>query len=593
MAKNKKIILLGKLPPPYIGPAVATNILLKSKLSEIYRLIHLDTSDHRDINTLGAFDLKNIVLPFWQYCKLVYFLMKHRPRAVYIPSAQTTVAFLRDIPYILISKIFGKKVICHLRGGNFLNWYQGAGRIMRWMVRRIQKMVDAQIVLGDCLIEMFTPFMPREKIFVVPNGGDFSVIDRRAENKGKNVVLFLANFVRSKGVLDVLHAALIVFREHPNVEFIFAGCWVDKETQLEFTRFLDDHPELPVTVLGPISGAEKFALFATADIFVFPTYYVNEGHPWVILEAMAAGLPIISTNHGAICEIVVDGVNGYLVEKKNPGQASEKLNKLISDPALLIKMGAASRHIYEQKFTENKMVENISRCFDSVLLRTGKRDVEYIPEKWEKNYIDKKSFQLRMNNVLHLIRKISKIEKILDIGCGTGDICSTLAKKYVKPLIGLDVAQEMVEWCRKKYDIPGLSFSAGTILSLPFPDNSFTTVLSISVIEWIEDYEKAIREVARVLAPGGTWIVSIPNWQSPFRKMQLVFGLLKKSYYTNYQKNRLSISEFRELAKNSNFTFEEEIYHLLPFYPKNIKNKFLRHLGLMCMFSLKKEVLGN
>jgi glycosyltransferase involved in cell wall biosynthesis len=365
-----KIVLLGKLPPPYIGPAVATEILLKSKIADRYHLFHLDTSDHRDINTLGAFDLKNIVLPFWQYGKLMFKIIRNRPQAVYIPSAQTTVAFLRDVPFILTAKFFRRKVICHLRGGNFKNWYNSIRKLTRWLVRHVQKMVDAQIVLGDCLVDMYADMMPREKIFVVPNGGDFPIA-KRIEDKNNNAkkvrILFLANFIKTKGVLEVLHAAPEVLSDFPDVEFIFAGSWRDKETQSIFIEFLSDHPELPITVMPPISGSEKFKLLASADFFVFPTYYSNEGHPWCILEAMASGLPVISTDQGAIRETVIDGGNGFLIEKENAGAVAEKIKALLADPKLREKMGRESRRIYEENFTEAKMVERMSIAFDSVL----------------------------------------------------------------------------------------------------------------------------------------------------------------------------------------------------------------------------------
>ena len=87
--------------------------------------------------------------------------------------------------------------------------------------------------------------------------------------------------------------------------------------QGDFENFLQQHPELPVINHGPVKGDKKFSILNEADIFVFPTYYRNEGHPWVTVEAMAAGLPVISTDHAAISESVHDGKNGYLVEKKN------------------------------------------------------------------------------------------------------------------------------------------------------------------------------------------------------------------------------------------------------------------------------------
>ena len=100
---------------------------------------------------------------------------------------------------------------------------------------------------------------------------------------------------------------------------------------------------------------------------MFPTFYRNEGHPWVIVEAMAAGLPIISTDHAAISESVITGVNGYLVEKKNVEQVAEKIKILAADKSLRDKMGAASKKMYLDNFTEDKMIERMKNVFISVI----------------------------------------------------------------------------------------------------------------------------------------------------------------------------------------------------------------------------------
>ena len=82
---------------------------------------------------------------------------------------------------------------------------------------------------------------------------------------------------------------------------------------------------------------------------------------------MAAGLPIISTDQGAITESVVEGVNGFIIEKRNPDQISEKIIFLIENPDIMEKMGEASRKLYLENFTEKKMVDRISYAFKTVM----------------------------------------------------------------------------------------------------------------------------------------------------------------------------------------------------------------------------------
>lgn len=365
-SKKYKVLFLGKLPPPYIGPAVACKILLNSKLKNEFRLIHLDLSDHRHINTLAKFDFINIWLAVKQYVLMVWLIIRHRPHIVYVPAGHTTVGYIRDAGYIIIAKIFRRKVLTHLRGGYFKNWYNESGPALKWFIRNVHKKVNGQIVLGNNLRSLYNWLLPEENIYVIPNGGNYKV-NHSERTHEKITVLFLGNFIKTKGVLEVLYSAPEVCSRFTNVQYVFAGEWRDDETQKAFTGFIEKYPNLPVINAGPVNDEQKFKLLNDADIFVFPTYYRNEGHPWVIVEAMAAGLPVISTDHAAISESIVNGVNGYLVEKKNVEQVAEKIKLLVGDKALRQKMGAESRKLYIENFTEDKMIERMGKVFMTVI----------------------------------------------------------------------------------------------------------------------------------------------------------------------------------------------------------------------------------
>lgn len=95
-------------------------------------------------------------------------------------------------------------------------------------------------------------------------------------------------------------------------------------------------------------------------------------------------------------------------------------------------------------------------------------------------------------------------EKILDIGCGTGNFSIKLAKRGCK-VVGIDISQAMLEEARKKTKKNNLdiNFQKGNALNLDFADNSFDSVFSMTAIEFIEDLEKAFKEMKRVVKPGG------------------------------------------------------------------------------------------
>lgn len=357
--------MLGKLPPPYIGTAIATDVIINSNIGERIDIYHLDTSDHRDIKTLAKIDFVNIFKAVGQYLRLFWLVITKNPDLVYIPSQQTTIGYLRDVPFVIITKMFGKKLLFHLHGGNFKNWYDSSGRFMKFVVRTIHKRVDGQIVLGHNLTGLFDWLIPKEKIYVIPNGHNFEIPVRNRSDEEIRI-LYLGNFIRTKGILETIQSSLYLADDLSKVRYIFAGSWNDEDTKKEFYQFLENHPEVKVENPGVVVGVDKYQMLVNADIFIFPTYYPNEGHPYVIIEAMAAGLPVISTNHAAISESVIDVVNGFLVEKRNPEAIAQKIRYLISHPEVRKKMSAESIRLYHENFTQEKMISRLEDVFEKV-----------------------------------------------------------------------------------------------------------------------------------------------------------------------------------------------------------------------------------
>jgi glycosyltransferase involved in cell wall biosynthesis len=365
--KKKTILFLSPLPPPYMGPTIATDIILNSELKNEFALIHLDTSDHRELDFLNKMDFRNVFLAIKHGVLLFWLIVTRMPDLIYIPVSQTTLGYVRDSAYILLSKIFGRKVICHLRGGNFRNWYDSSSSLVRWYIRSIHCLVDGQIVLGKKLSKLFDGIVPPKKIYVVPNGKNEQLLYKKNYPNNKIRIVYLSNMIKAKGLFHVIDAVSDVAKTTGNnIEFLFAGSWADEKTKKIFDGFLVDSPFFPARAIGPIYGNDKYELLLSSDIFVFPPVQ-QEGHPWVIIEAMGAGLPIITTDRGAITESVIDGKNGFIVEKRNPSQIAEKIKYLIDNPTKRKKMGEESRRMYLENFTEDKMIARLTQAFKTVL----------------------------------------------------------------------------------------------------------------------------------------------------------------------------------------------------------------------------------
>jgi len=367
----KRVLIIGALPPPYHGVTVSNEKLLNSKISDIYKVYHLDISDKRNLSNLGKVDLQNVYLALKNLWDLARLCLKKKPDLVYLPIAQN-IAFLRDGMFVVIAKLFSKaKITIHLRGGYFKQYYNNSSWFVKKFIDFTMKQVDTAIVLGNSLRYIFDGWPIH--IEVVPNGTSVGagLGDKFKRNASTLTISYLGNLFERKGVLDVIKAARIMVDEYPNLYFKFAGVWSggEKETKKRAFRFIQEN-DLgdKIEFVGRILGVQKEKFLLDTDVFVFPSWYKYEGHPNVIIEAMAAGCPVISTKDlGAIPETVIHGKTGILVERKNPKAVAQAIIKLIENPRLRIKMGMAGRKRCEQYYTQEKNVENMIRVFEHTL----------------------------------------------------------------------------------------------------------------------------------------------------------------------------------------------------------------------------------
>ena len=363
---GKKVLILGKLPPPYMGPAIATEVILKSALREKFELIHLNTKVNESLSRIGKWSYGKILRSFKIYWGMFRIMQKQNPDLVLIPFSQDTIPFIKDSVFIFIAKMFRKKILLHLRGSNFLGWLGKSSSLTRWFVKKVMGLTDGVIVLGENLKYLFAGYFPEKKIFVVPNGADF-IFPVRTDHSLR--VLFFANLQRTKGIEDLLQAVKILLDSGTDpFQVDVVGDWREPGMEESSRTYVRSH-RLPVIFHAPVSGEKKFYFYANADIFVFPPR-APEGHPWVIVEAMAAGLPIVATDKGAITESVHHGENGFIVKDKSPEELASSLKTLINDAALRKKMGLKSRALYENEFTENKMASRLEKVFNSVIAAT-------------------------------------------------------------------------------------------------------------------------------------------------------------------------------------------------------------------------------
>jgi len=165
--------------------------------------------------------------------------------------------------------------------------------------------------------------------------------------------IFVARLLAEKGIHDYIAAAKIVKNKYADAKFIVLGS-IDKEalgalTEAELEKFTEANI---VQYPGHVNNVPEW--IANSSVFVLPSYY-REGVPRSTQEAMAIGRAVITTDVPGCRETVVDGVNGFLVEKWNPQSLAEKMIYFIEHPEEIKKMGYESYKIAQDKFDADKV----------------------------------------------------------------------------------------------------------------------------------------------------------------------------------------------------------------------------------------------
>ena len=173
------------------------------------------------------------------------------------------------------------------------------------------------------------------------------------------MVLFMARFVKEKGVYELIESMTLLKDEFPNLKILMGGDGAEMEGMKAHAKKLgvDDQVLFP----GYIRGNDKVKAFAEASIFILPSYFW-EGLPNAAIEAMGSGLPIISTRVAGLPEVMDDPENGFYLDEVTPEDIAEKVRTMLRDPDYLM---ATSRR-NQEKAWNNYESAIVSRQIESV-----------------------------------------------------------------------------------------------------------------------------------------------------------------------------------------------------------------------------------
>lgn len=344
-----------------IGPALASQggvsrveqVLIQYWNNPAYHLEHLPTQCD------GSF-LRKFGFAVKAFMAFAFKLIRQKPDLVHIHFSSRG-SIYRKSWFILLASLFCARVVLHAHSGEFHLFFQKETpgwirEFIRYVLNRAVKL----IVLGRRWQDFYRQIYTRSEPVILPNP---VVIPETIKRRYKEPIIFSAGrLVRRKGTYDLLEAYSILCSRFPEAQLWLAG-----DGDLEKVRriVLENSWEEKVKVLGWLENEALSEIYQSARVFALPSY--NEGLPIALLEAMAYGIPVVTTPVGGIPELVRDGENGFLIQPGDVASLAHSIGVLMRDSSLYERMSRNAREAVEREFGVKKIIQQLSLVYDAVL----------------------------------------------------------------------------------------------------------------------------------------------------------------------------------------------------------------------------------
>lgn len=306
---------------------------------------------------------------FIQYVKYMIYLKKNKPDIIHLNFSLIWVSVLRDFIFLNISKMNKCPTIVFIHGWRwqFFNVMKKSNLTKKIFTRNLDK-ADKIIVLSNefktVLVELG---IDEKKIFLTTTMAETEKYQPISKIFNKPFfVLFCANIKKEKGPFVVLDSVPYVLNKFPDTKFIFVGSGKDlielKEKTIKMG--VDNN----VYLAGYISEKEKQEYFKKSHIFVFPTEHA-EGFPTVVLEAMASGMPLITTAVAGLKDALIDGKQGLIILSDPPKseEVSHKIIQLLENKKYMKEISEKNIIEAKEKYDVKKICKQIEIIYNDVI----------------------------------------------------------------------------------------------------------------------------------------------------------------------------------------------------------------------------------
>lgn len=283
----------------------------------------------------------NILVKIWyavySYVFFIWYMLFVRSVKIVHIQGAAFASFERNVFFVKVGKLFGKKVVMHMHCADFESYYNPSKHKQR-IVDTINT-CDLYLVLSDSWKQYFESIGVKSNIIKVLNNTITPPVTKRVKRSTDILnLLYLGVIGQRKGIYDILNAlkdnkemfeGKVVLRIGGNQEEEKLQACINEYGLQGMVKFE-----------GFVSGEKKIECLNWADVYILPSF--NEGLPIGILEAMSYRHPIISTPVGGIPEVVKDGVNGIMVKPGNVQEIAKAISAFVGDKKLIEEYGMNS-----------------------------------------------------------------------------------------------------------------------------------------------------------------------------------------------------------------------------------------------------------
>lgn len=361
---KKRIFCPVPLPPPFYGSNIVNKDVVNSRiLNETFDIDVLPISYNQKTENVGRFEIFKVFLIFkyfFQICKK----NSEKFDLVYYVPAVVGWAFIRDLFLILPLKLTKQKLLIHIHGKGIKTvadknvLYK---RLYKYFFKNTSVICLSEKLVYDVKSVHTGP------IYVINNGIKKESYSFEIRPNKTPIILYLSNLVETKGVLVLLEAANILKKQQVDFKLNLVGAPIGDITAKINNLISKYNLENYILSVGPKYDDDKKRALHEASVFVLPTFYNKECFPLVILEAMSCNLPVISTDEGAILDIVEDGKTGLIVNKEDPVDLAHKISLLLSDEELRVKLGQKGGEKFQDRYLYRVVEEKLFEVFNEVI----------------------------------------------------------------------------------------------------------------------------------------------------------------------------------------------------------------------------------